>query len=309
MHTATKLGAFALGLGVVFVAAYGAGQVADPGTAAGDRPDSAAAAHQSTEVGPSEATQVPGGLQVSERGYTFVPVGAPEGEFAFRITGPDGQPITDFDVAHDQRMHLIAVRRDLSGYSHVHPEMDPDGTWRVASPVGEAGTWRVFADFIPSGDEGLTLGSDVHAAGTFTPQPLPEPTQSVIVDGYLVTLNGTLEPGRTSRLTLTVERDGVPVTDLEPYLGAYGHLVALRSGDLAYLHVHPDGTPGDGTTRPGPEVTFYAEVPSGGAYRLFLDFRHDGEIRTAAITAIAGGTAADPPTAGPSAPPDEHTHE
>jgi hypothetical protein len=55
----------------------------------------------------------------------------------------------------------------------------------------------------------------------------------------------------------------------------------LREGDLAYLHVHPDGHPGDGSTEPGPEVVFYAGVPSEGRYRLFLDFRHDGVVRTA----------------------------
>ena len=82
------------------------------------------------------------------------------------------------------------------------------------------------------------------------------------MDGYTVTLDGDLAPGQTSKLTLKVTKDGKPVTDLQPYLGAYGHLVALRAGDLAYLHVHPDGEPGDGKTTPGPDITFYAEVPS-----------------------------------------------
>ncbi|WP_278258289.1 hypothetical protein [Nocardioides convexus] len=86
---------------------------------------------------------------------------------------------------------------------------------------------------------------------------------------------------------LTVSKDGAPVTDLEPYLGAYGHLVALRGGDLAYLHVHPDGTPGDGTTEPGPEVVFYAAVPSAGTYHLYLDFQHNGVVRTASFTVTA----------------------
>ena len=75
-------------------------------------------------------------------------------------------------------------------------------------------------------------------------------------------------------------RDGEPVTDLEPYLGAYGHLVALRAGDLAYLHVHPEGGRGP--------VAFRAEVPSEGAYHLFLDFKHDGVVRTAAFAVGTG---------------------
>jgi hypothetical protein len=108
------------------------------------------------------------------------------------------------------------------------------------------------------------------------------------VDGYTVTLEGDLIAGADARLTLSVSKDGRPVTDLEPYLGAYGHLVALREGDLAYLHVHPDGSPGDGATEPGPEVVFYAAVPSDGGYRLYLDFQHNGVVRTASFAVTAG---------------------
>jgi hypothetical protein len=81
----------------------------------------------------------------------------------------------------------------------------------------------------------------------------------------------------------TAQVDGytVKLTDLQPYLAAYGHLVALRQGDLAHLHVHPDGVPGDGVIPAGPAIEFVAEVPSAGTYRLFLDFQHDGVVRTA----------------------------
>ena len=98
-----------------------------------------------------------------------------------------------------------------------------------------------------------------------------------------------------AKLTLTVTRNGEKVTDLEPYLGAYGHLVALRAGDLAYLHVHPEGTPGDGVTEPGPEVVFYAQVPSEGRYHLYLDFMHEGVVRTASFTVDATGTPSSEP--------------
>ncbi|GAA2466355.1 hypothetical protein GCM10023100_74820 [Actinocorallia cavernae] len=84
--------------------------------------------------------------------------------------------------------------------------------------------------------------------------------------------------------------DGHPVGDLQPYLGAYGHLVALRAGGLAYLHVHPSGEPGDGTTKPGPEVSFTVTAPTAGRYRLFFDFQHEGKVRTAAFTVHTTGT-------------------
>lgn len=277
MNAATKLGAFVTGLVVVFGAAYGVGQAAGPAPAAAPEHEPDGHAPTTTE------SHLPGGLQVSEQGYTFAPVAAPAGEFAFQITGPDGQPVTAFDVEHDKRMHLIAARRDLSGFQHVHPEMDPDGTWRVASPLGAPGSWRLFADFKPTGREGFTLGADVHVPGEFTPHPLPAPEPTAVVDGYTVELEGMLEPGGTSELTLTVSRAGAPVTDIQPYLGAYGHLVVLRDGDLAYLHVHPD----EAGASPGPAIKFFAEVPSAGTYRLFLDFQHAGEVHTAEFTMVA----------------------
>ncbi|MBY8871712.1 hypothetical protein K7640_07645 [Micromonospora sp. PLK6-60] len=305
MNTATKLSGFALGLAAVFGAAYGAGQLTDPVTPAAETrhdPTDSGGGHDSgghDSGGATTDNHLPGGLLVSDRGYTMQPVSAPAGEFAFRIAGPDGRPVTRYDVAHDKRMHLIVARRDLSGFRHVHPELAGDGTWRVASPLAGPGVWRAFADFTPTGAEPLTLGVDVTVAGALAPRPLPAPATTATVDGYTVTLSGTPQPGRTSELTVRVSRDGQPVTDLQPYLGAYGHLVALRQGDLAYLHVHPHGEPGDGRTPAGPEVTFSAEVPSAGTYRLYLDFRHGDAVHTAEFTVVAG----DPGTPATDAPP------
>nr|WTA68284.1 hypothetical protein OHB51_03675 [Micromonospora sp. NBC_00855] len=299
MRTVTRLAGFAVGLAAVFGATYGIGRVVDPAPAAESRHDGDAA--HATGEHDETAARLPGGLLVSDRGYTLEPVNAPAGEFAFRIAGPDGRPVTRYEVAHDKQMHLIVARRDLSGFRHVHPELTADGTWRVDTPLTGPGQWRAFADFTPTGGEPLTLGVDVTVPGELTERPLPAPATSTTVDGYTVTLAGTPQPGRTSSLTLTVSRDGQPVTDLEPYLGAYGHLVALRRGDLAYLHVHPDGTPGDGRTRPGPAVTFLAEVPSAGSYRIYLDFQHGGRVHTAEFTVVAGAApTGDAPT--PSGP-------
>lgn len=323
MNTATKLGGFALGLAAVFGAAYGVGQLTDPvASAAETRHDGTDPAHDPTATGHGDddhagapADHLPGGLLVAERGYTLQPVSAPAGEFAFRITGPDGRPVTRYDVAHDKRMHLIVARRDLSGFRHVHPELTGDGTWRVASPLAGPGVWRAFADFTPTGSEPLTLGVDVTVPGPLVERPLPAPATTSTVDGYTVTLTGTPQPGQAGRLTLTVHRDGRPVTDLQPYLGAYGHLVALRQGDLAYLHVHPEGAPGDGKTPAGPAVSFTTELPSVGTYRLYLDFRHGDAVHTAQFTVVAGDvpppvapatTTAPTPDAGHGAPGHGH---
>ncbi|MFE6054162.1 hypothetical protein ACFQ6N_25710 [Kitasatospora sp. NPDC056446] len=230
----------------------------------------------------------PQGLTASDQGFTLVPetVG-PDGEFTFRITGADGEPVTAYEPQHEALLHLIVVRRDLSGYRHVHPELDADGTWRVATPFDGPAAYHVYADFKAVGAAPLTLGVDVALPGGSADRPLPEPAATADVDGYTVTLAGQLAAGRGAPLTFLVARDGSPVTDLQPYLAAYGHLVALRAADLAYLHVHPNGEPGDGATAPGPDVTFHAVAPTAGPYRLYLDFKHGDTVHTAEFTAVA----------------------
>jgi hypothetical protein len=316
MTTATRLGAYALGLLVVFAGAAGLGKVAGPLAAPAAAPPSHGASHGGHGESGAQADAVPGGLQVAQDGYRLKPVSprlttGAASEFAFQILGPDGAPVTRYTPTHERDLHLIVVRRDLAGFQHVHPTLGADGTWRIPIAVPAPGQYRAFADFQPAGRaKGLTLGVDLPAAGEYVPSALPAPSRTATVDGYTVELTGDLAAGRSSKLTLRVSRDGRPVTDLQPYLGAYGHLVALRDGDLAYLHVHPDGAPGDGRTPAGPELTFYAEVPSDGAYRLYLDFRHNGQVRTAEFTAVAGDNGGvpqpSPTTAEPS--PTGHGH-
>jgi hypothetical protein len=313
MRTPVKLTAYALGLVAVFGAAAGIGNVVGPGDAA---PPASHDTHAATSAEGAAAALVPGGLQVAQDGYRLVPVtgalavGRAQ-PFAFRVLGPDGEPVTEYTTSHDKDLHLIVVRRDLSGFQHVHPTLAADGTWSLPLSVATPGQYRVFADFQPAArDEGLTLGVDVPAAGDYQPRPLPAPARTAEVDGYTVTLTGDLVPGSSSKLTLSVSKGGAPVTDLQPYLGAYGHLVALRDGDLAYLHVHPDGAPGDGRTAAGPDVTFFAEVPSAGAYRLYLDFQHGGTVRTAEFTVTVGPQAVTSPAPEPSptGPPSPSEH-
>ena len=295
MTTPLKLAALALGLVTVFGAAVGVGSAVGPVGPTAE--EAVAAGHDMAGDAPHEpapAGELPAkGLLVSQDGYTLalasdtLPAG-PAAPVAFRILGPDGSAVTAFDVSHDEDLHLIAARRDLTGFQHVHPDLAADGTWTTSLAL-TPGTWRLFADFVPAADgKNRTLGADLAVPGAYDPAPLPAESRTAEVDGYTVTLDGDLSAGEESELTLSVARDGRPVTDLQPDLAAYGHLVVLRDGDLAYLHVHPAGEPGDGATEPGPDVTFFSTAPSAGTYRLFLDFKHGDAVHTAAFTVEAG---------------------
>jgi hypothetical protein len=173
----------------------------------------------------------------------------------------------------------------------------------------------VFTDFVPSeSGEGLTLSTSLQAAGEYAPEPATGSVRTTTSDGFEVSVDGDLVAGESSALTLTVSRDGEGVTALEPYLGAFGHLVALRDGDLAYLHVHPHGDePAAGETS-GPEIVFEATAPTPGRYLLYLDFQVDGEVHSAPLvldTADAGedGTGGLDGGTGESEEGDGHDHD
>lgn len=229
------------------------------------------------------------GLGLAQDGYQLTAVTAPpatgtDGELLLTVIGPDGNPVTDFELEHEKNLHLIAVRADGQHFRHVHPEMNDEGTWSIPWQWEAAGSYRVFADFVPAETgEGITLSTSVQVAGDYAPAPASGPVTETTVDGFDVAVNGHLVAGSTSELTVTITRNGEPVTTLEPYLGAFGHLVALRDGDLAYLHVHPHGdAPQVGETS-GPEIVFEATAPTEGRYLLFLDFQIDRQVHTAPL--------------------------
>jgi hypothetical protein len=289
MSTPVKVAAFVVAMVVSFLGARAVGvavgplDVEPPATAhdGGGHADDAGGGHADEAVAAVE----PGGLAVSREGYTLRVVSRPRAgidrPLRFVVDGPDGEPVTAYDEVHGKRLHLIKIRRDGADYQHVHPALAPDGTWTARMTLAP-GSNRLLADFTPTGGPDLVLGTDVELDGDYEPIPRPAVSRTARIDGYRVTLAGDLVPGEASPVTATVTRRGEPVTDLRPYLGAYGHLVALREGDLAYLHVHPE------ESGAGPEVPFVAEVPSAGRYRLFLDFRHRGLVRTVGFTLRAG---------------------
>jgi hypothetical protein len=119
--------------------------------------------------------------------------------------------------------------------------------------------------------------------------PAPAPVESRVawVDGYRVRLDGDLVPGGPSQVFATVTRDGAAVTDLEPHLGGFGHLVVLRLEDLALLPVRSGGPAPAPADRSGPGLAFTTDTTAPGAYRLYLEFRHAGVVRTATFTVTA----------------------
>lgn len=307
MNAPQRLGLFGGGLAALFVVTFAvAGAVV---------PESSVASWSTTTAGDMEKDmegmagmegmdEQPGatsvrGLSLEQDGLLLSPVSVPDetgedGTLSFSITAADGEAVTEFETEHDKKLHLIVVRTDGALFRHVHPTMSADGVWSIPWTWDEAGSYRVYTDFVPSATgENVTLSRTVDVAGRFSPEPATSASATDTTGGYTATITGDLSASGDSTLVATITKDGEPVTTLEPYLAAYGHLVALRDGDLAYLHVHPEGDePAPGSVS-GPDITFMTEAPTPGRYLLYLDFKVDGEVHTArfVLDATAGEVA------------------
>jgi len=301
MNAPTRLAAFAAALGLAFGGAALAGAALDPT----DEQPAGGHASEDDGHGAQSGAEALSGLAVSDHGYTLEIDRASyrAGEtapFTFRVTDEGGRALRDeYQLEHEKELHLIVVRRDTAVFEHIHPSRGEDGTWSIDLTLPDPGVYRAYADFKVAGER-RTLATDLFVPGNFQPEalPTPEPTAEAVdiagkpAGGLDVAIEAPgVRARRETMLVFAVTQSGQPFERLEPYLGAKGHLVALREGDLAYLHVHPtdDGMDmeGDGSTdmqMNDNEIMFAATFPTTGRYRLFLQFKTDGEIRTVSYT-------------------------
>jgi hypothetical protein len=296
MSTPLRVLAFVSALAAAFALAWGGGRLVGPESgdlfASASEPTGHRVERLNGNPGtPSGMVAEATGLTARADGFTLALADrtpdAGRTRLDFQVLTSSGRPLLDYTREHEKDLHLIVVRRDLTGFQHVHPRLDRStGTWSVDVRL-TPGVWRVVADLVPEGWEGITLADDVSVAGDFTPAALPVDDRVAEVETdagtYTVTLEGDTAPGASTVLTTRIELDGEPVTDLEPYLGAHGHLVAMRAGDLGYLHVHPEEGPA------GPGIDFATAFPEPAPSRLSRHSHPRAPGHTGAYTVEGAG--------------------
>jgi hypothetical protein len=271
MNVTTRLATFGIALAAVLGIGAGLGAAIGPDV---------------TRAEPEAPAPIGEGVVATAEGYRLIAfsttLDAHGGPFRFAIEDQEGERVREYTPIHERDLHLIVVNRELTVFHHVHPTLTDGGIWTIDLPAIDPGSYRAVADFQVADGPRLALGIDLSVAGVYQPGRLPDPTTVTTVDGYEVTLTTARGKGAAVTATLTVRRDGVLVTNLEPYLGANGHLIAMRAGDLAYAHVHPIEDD-DSDARAG-LVRFNAELASAGRYGFFFDFQHNGTVHTASFT-------------------------
>lgn len=294
--------------GLCYWGASGCTPPATPATSAVPGPTVA------TPATPQAAT--PAGLLA---GYTSImtvtpnpPVPGEPSNVTFQVLGPDGpEPVRDYEVVHEKKAHLLLLSRDMREYRHLHPEMDPDGTWRVSVTFPIPGPYRFFLDVTPKGQSQQVLRSDVSVPGEVPPsppplkvdrapktvtgappgpglssglsadQPLSEGPEAVRVE--LETKPTALKAGPAT-LTYRLTAGNKPVKDLEHYLGALGHLVIVDTTQELFLHAHPM----EHGIAAGPDVVFHTSFPAAGTYKMWAQFQRHGKIITVPFVVAVG---------------------
>lgn len=201
-----------------------------------------------------------------------------------QIDDEAGKPIESFQISHEKPMHLIMVSKDLAFFDHVHPEYQGQGRFRADVRFPGGGDYKLIVDFVPEGSEPLTVSHWVKVTGDVQPaQPLkPDSDLTKVVDGKEIALTfDQLQAGQEVTIIFAIHDANTkqPIVDLQPYLGAIGHVVALGRDAEHYLHIHPIDE-----SASGPHAKFATMFPASGLYKLWGQFQHRGRLFTVPFT-------------------------
>ena len=223
-------------------------------------------------------------------------------KFKFTVHHPvSGEVVKDFIVTHEKLFHLFVISRDLDAFAHIHPERHSDGSFTIAHTLPKPGHYKLFADFLPSGGGTQITGIPIATAGvdedivSARARLTPDAVFTKTVDGVKVEITNertTILGGEEVDLVFrfTDAKTDAPITDLERYLGAFGHLVILSEDMIEYVHAHPRDEMQLDASAPalgGPEVLYDALLPKPGRYRAWLQFQRQGKLSTVEFTFAA----------------------
>ncbi len=199
----------------------------------------------------------------------------------FRLATPDGGSVDDLLVVHEKLVHLLLVSADLSWFAHEHPERQADGSFTLRQRFPHGGDFTLFHDFTPGRAGMQVVPVELQVAGEAPPLRPLAPVREAQVEGFSFTLQAPqpLAALVNQRLVVRVTRDGAPVDDLQPFLGAPGHLVVIRQDRKHFVHTHPVEPAGGPAC--GPEIVFPALFPAPGRYKAWAQVQHDGRVLTA----------------------------
>jgi hypothetical protein len=228
-------------------------------------------------------------VTVAAKGGTVAPGVATD--LTIAIADPHGTRVRDLDVVHEKLLHLLVTSEDLAWFAHEHPERRPDGTFALRMTFPAPGRYTLFHDFTPPRVGMQVVPVELTVAGTAPPRAalVPDAATAKTVDGVTARLapSGPLVAGKTLTLVVSLAENGEPVDDLEPFLGAMGHLIVVSADRERFVHSHPVEPRGSAPAR-GPDLRFQCQFPAGGIYKAWAQFQRAGRVLTVPFTFAVG---------------------
>src|SRR5579872_3430175 len=222
--------------------------------------------------------------------FTFTPPQIPANQdlrIEIRVADPkSAEPVKHFQIIHEKPIHLFIVSQDLQYFAHVHPELGADGVFRLDTRLPKPGTYKLLADFYPEGGTPQLISDVVTTAGykgsLIDSVAKPEPdlaakhSQNLDVELFL-----DPEQPLAGKKTMLFFRLS-PAEGIEPYLGAWAHLLAASDDLVDTIHDHPiyfskapDGRP---------QVQFNLFFPRQAMYRVWVQIQRQGKVNTFQFT-------------------------
>jgi hypothetical protein len=207
-----------------------------------------------------------------------------------------GEPVTQFGEVHDRLFHFFIVSRDMTQFFHEHPVLEKDGSFTLEHVLPAAGQYMLFSDFMPVGGGPQLIATPITTAGfdgdiaSSWPNLKPDTTLTKIANGVSVELRiepGKLITGEETDVPIHFEDEkGEPVTNLQRYLGAFGHAMMLSEDMTEHVHAHPEEMlEGTAVTEGGgPDLVFHALFPKPGNYKIWLQFQRNNVLSTIPFT-------------------------
>ena len=216
-----------------------------------------------------------------------------------RMKDPEGRPLQGLAVSHERILHVLIIGHDMRSFAHIHPEdagpITGDMMKQAAFPLhytySKSGEYLVGVDFF-AGDEFYSKTFSLSVPGKpAMGRPVIDFSTRKNFGEYRVTFAASpmnIKAGEEASLQYTIEKDGKPVTDLNPYLGAAMHLAVVSDDLKQYIHAH--GTvPGEPHAhhdhmhaKPpkmfGPEIESDVVFPTKGIYTVFSQVKHGDKV-------------------------------
>jgi len=207
------------------------------------------------------------------------PAAAATTKLIMKIQEADGTPIKTFDILHEKLVHLIVVRDGLDEFAHLHPDVDSSGMITTQFRFPKSGKYRLFADHQPQGKPAGLATGEVNVSGSDDQAAAPVPTALPEVTIGEIKAHVAIHQSdqETTVQFRFVDGDGKPVSNLQPYLGAMGHLVIISADGSEYVHAHPVS---EAKTALNGTVEFAAHFSKPGIYKAWGQFQRGGTVFT-----------------------------